>query len=366
MNLEEFYQERIKHFDEERQLFHEYLDLVHISKKEKHMLDWNNRQMHADLKHAQEDLDRSKKNLDRLNDDLEHRTKELQEVKDSQVNRKKQIQLLSELSCPVEHDFTFVFEDRFKLAAQPKPSKPREAVEGRKFRNGEVIRLEQKLAETGKAVEHQIHTILENSTISEDELKQGYDELIDEVARARENTESLINSVNKCDEQSFASVAELLRLRLKITVAQREEAEEIVNLQKDRDRFAKREHEVRETIIDESHGIKRRLKAELNQTNREFQKQLKEIDERIIEAKLIEEKVEKDHSDMASHSGNALESHLLLSRKRYKELKKRHALEMEGYGQEAKFLRQRMRAIEKQIMKEHNISTRDNTILKRY
>ena len=65
MNLEEFYQERIKHFDEERQLFHEYLDLVHISKKEKHMLDWNNRQMHADLKHAQEDLDRSKKNLDR-------------------------------------------------------------------------------------------------------------------------------------------------------------------------------------------------------------------------------------------------------------------------------------------------------------
>ena len=222
MNLKEFYEERIKHFDDERQLFQDYIDLVHISKKEKHMLDWNNRQMQSDLTNAKEELDQAKKNLRRLNDDLEHRTKELDEVKDSQVNRKKQIQLLSELSCPVEHDFTFVFEDRFKSAPQS-VFKPKDAVEGKKFRNGEVIRLEQKLAETARAVEHQIHKILENSTISEDELKQGHDELIDEVAQAREDTESLIITVNKCDEQSFASVAELLRLRLKITLAQREE-----------------------------------------------------------------------------------------------------------------------------------------------
>ena len=163
MNIEDFYQERIKHFDDERELFHEYIDLVHISKKEKHMLDWNNRQMHSDLKEAKEELDRAKRDLLQLNDELEHRTNELQEVKDSQVNRKKQIQLLSELSCPVEHDFTFVFNDRFKLAAHA-ANKPKESVEGKKFRNGEVIRLEQKLAETGKAVEHQIHKILENSS----------------------------------------------------------------------------------------------------------------------------------------------------------------------------------------------------------
>ena len=151
MNLKEFYEERIKHFDDERQLFQDYIDLVHISKKEKHMLDWNNRQMQSDLTNAKEELDQAKKNLRRLNDDLEHRTKELDEVKDSQVNRKKQIQLLSELSCPVEHDFTFVFEDRFKSAPQS-VFKPKDAVEGKKFRNGEVIRLEQKLAETARAV----------------------------------------------------------------------------------------------------------------------------------------------------------------------------------------------------------------------
>ena len=92
----------------------------------------------------------------------------------------------------------------------------------------------------------------------------------------------------------------------------------------------------------------------MDQTNKEFQKQLKEIDDRIAKAKVVEEKVEKRHSEMATHSGNALESHLLLSRKRYKELKRRHALEMEGYSQEAKFLRQRMKSIEKQIIKEHN------------
>ena len=320
------------------------------------MLDWNNRQMHSDLKEAKEELDRAKRDLLRLNDELEHRTNELQEVKDSQVNRKKQIQLLSELSCPVEHDFTFVFNDRFKLAANA-VNKPKESVEGKKFRNGEVIRLEQKLAETGKAVEHQIHKILENSTISDDELKQGYDELIEKVADARTNTESLITIVNKCDEQSFASVAELLRLRLKITIAQREETEEIVNLQKDKERFAVREQEVRQTIIEESRNTKKRLKAELDQTNKEFRKQLKEIDDRIAKAKSVEEKVEKRHSEMATHSGNAMESHLLLSRKRYKELKRRHALEMEGYSQEAKFLRQRMKAIEKQIMKEHKIGS---------
>lgn len=363
MNILDFYEERIKHFDDERQLFHEYINLVHISKKEKHMLDWNNRQMHSDMREAKEELDRAKKHLLRLNDDLQHRTIELEEVKNSQVNRKKQIQLLSELSCPVEHDFTYVFEDRFKLAAQT-AARPKEAVEGKKFRSGEVIRLEQKLAETGKAVEHKIHKILENSTVSEYELKQGYDELIDDVIEARVATDSLITTVNKCDEQSFASVAELLRLRLKITVAQREEFEEIVNLQKDKDRFARREQDVRQRIIDESRNTKKRLKAELDQTNKEFQKQLKEIDDRIAKAKVVEEKVEKRHSEMATHSGNALESHLLLSRKRYKELKRRHALEMEGYSQEAKFLRQRMKSIEKQIIKEHN--NKGSAVLRKY
>jgi hypothetical protein len=38
-------------------------------------------------------------------------------------------------------------------------------------------------------------------------------------------------------------------------------------------------------------------------------------------------------------ASNALERHLALSRKRLKELKRRNALEMEGYCQEASFLR---------------------------
>ena len=38
-----FYSERINHFDNERRLFTEYINLIHISPKEQHMLEWENR-----------------------------------------------------------------------------------------------------------------------------------------------------------------------------------------------------------------------------------------------------------------------------------------------------------------------------------
>ena len=75
--------------------------------------------------------------LKEMNTSLEHRTLELQEMKDSQVSRHKQIQLLSELANPVEHDFTYTFIDKFPGSAPP--TKPKEqAIEAKKFRTGEV------------------------------------------------------------------------------------------------------------------------------------------------------------------------------------------------------------------------------------
>ena len=75
--------------------------------------------------------------------------------------------------------------------------------------------------------------MLENSTISADDLREGYDAQLREIEMGRKNIQELIAIVNKCDQQSFASVAELLRLRHRISVAQREETEEIVGLQVD-------------------------------------------------------------------------------------------------------------------------------------
>merc|ERR1711871_564333 len=110
----------------------------------------------------------------------------------------------------------------------------------------------------------------------------------------------------------------------------------------------------REHILSETQYAKRRLKIELHQTEKEFKKQLMSIESKIEKAKALETRVDKKAHEMATNSGNALERHLALSRKRYSDLKRRNALEMEGYSQEAMFLRTRLKHIEKHISQQRH------------
>ena len=43
MDIQAYYEERVAHFDDERKQISDYVGLVTMSKKEKHMLDWDNR-----------------------------------------------------------------------------------------------------------------------------------------------------------------------------------------------------------------------------------------------------------------------------------------------------------------------------------
>jgi hypothetical protein len=203
----------------------------------------------------------------------------------------------------VEHDFTYTFKDKFPSAPKNIVKQKDNHVEARKNKNGEVIRLEKLLQETTRGIEQSVHRILENSTVSADDLRQGFDEQLQEIAMERKSTSELIGYVNKCNEQSFASVAELLRLRLRITIAQREESEEIVGLQNDKASFSEREKTVRESILKESRDAKKRLTLELHQTEKEFKKQLLAIDKKIEKAKERETQVDKRAEDMATNSG---------------------------------------------------------------
>ena len=183
------------------------------------------RQISSEISYAQQEKSDSIAMLRDINVELDRKRFELQDMKSNQVSRHKQIELLSELSQPVEHDFTYTFNDKYPSVSSSRnvtgkvvKDAAQDHSQPKKFRNGEVILLEKNLAETTGSTESLIHKIIEISTVSEEDLKVGNQELVVELESQRLKAGKLIATVNKCDRQSFASIAELLRLRLKIMV----------------------------------------------------------------------------------------------------------------------------------------------------
>jgi cellulose biosynthesis protein BcsQ len=317
-----FYVERIKHFDDERRLFNEYISLVHISPKESHMLGWETRQITEEINSAESQKKSSELELTIASEELERKRRELEEVRGSQGSRQQQIELLSQLSQPVEHDFTYIFTDKYPSASKKgsvtgkvisdvaNASGGHGGIGIKKLQNGEVIMMEKKLNEISSSCTSIVHRIIENSVISEEDLKFGHDDLIEQLSNSRVDAAKLITDVNRWERQSFSSVAELLRLRLRIMIAQREEVEEVSELHREKENFAMREKVAREQLLDDAKSAKKRLAVELKHTADEFNLQLVRIDKKIEKAKELEKKIDIENQHIVSHSGSALETRL--------------------------------------------------------
>jgi hypothetical protein len=313
-----FYTGRINHFDDERRLFSEYTSLVHISPKEKHMLEWETRQIEEEIQLAETQREQSEKELNTTSEELERKRRELEEVRGMQGSRQRQIDLLSELSQPVEHDFTYICADKYPSATKKGAVYGKvvgEVVAGghgnmKKLQNGEVILMERKLAEISSSCATIGHRVIENSVLSESDLQLGHEHLIQQLVASRAEAAKLITDINKWERQSFSSVAELLRLRLRIMIAQREEIEEVSELHREKDNFAKRERIAREQLLDDAKSAKKRLVAELQHTTKEFERQQAKIEKKLEKIKLLEKKVDDENDHIVKHSGTALETRL--------------------------------------------------------
>jgi len=140
-------------------------------------------------------------------------------------------------------------------------------------------------------------------------------------------------------------VAELLRLRLKIMSAQREEVEELERLHDDKIFFAQEEAQMREQLLSDMSLMKRRLRQEAAAAAKDFQSQHEALDEMLKKLKRREWVLSQDEkSASARYEQQAKLS--VQAKERYERLRRRYALEMEGYQNELKMLKHKYAQLE--------------------
>ena len=223
----------VGHFDEERLLFQKYISSVTPDHAELHMLDWDSRQRREDIEVAKLELAKAQKDVTRNSDLITRAKQAMEESQQARAARKKQIELLSELSQPVEHDVTYVGKDRHPhststTANTNKFQDPEEIKKmvSRKYRTGEIVKLEQQLSEINSTIAKSTGALMLRIIelkATATKLERNNEGLI---KRDYEEADALVAELEKLDSQSFSSVNEILTLRLNIMRSQREEVEE--------------------------------------------------------------------------------------------------------------------------------------------
>jgi len=366
-DTESFYRSRIASFENERRIFQEYIALITPSKGELHVLDWEYRQGISNAAAAVAERDRIEAELKRIRKDAALAREQIKTLTKTSDARRLQIESLSELSQPVQKDMTYLVSDRFlhrnadpllvgtNGLLPPKPptipdTKPKERVPssklyGKSLRTGDIVQLENKVEEETRRVTVLVHDL----STSLKEVNEGSARLDIAVTEAletrRKEAASLVKDVDRLDYQGFLSVAELLKLRLKIMKAQREEVEELERLHEDKIFFAQKEAQMREQLVADMSLMKRRLRTEASTAAKDFQSQHEVLDELIKKLKRREWSLTQDQKE----SGNKYEQQAALSnqaKERYERLRRRNSLEMEGYNNEAKLLKAKLAKLE--------------------
>ena len=393
----EFYKTRIENFHVERDLFSKYVSMIQPNKGELHVLDWEYRAGIDNASSAIKEREQISLDLQRLTRDIISKKQELVALKSAQESRIVQIQRLSELSQPVQRDTTYVVKDRYagraamnmysgvtitnghididslsdtdvsdaehgtgsgkKHAKQAGGKKHgashetsgRNAIKS--LRTGEVMMLETRLEEETR----KLSSSIEELELSLKEVSVGSKALDKVVTKSldicRDEAANLIKQVDRLDHQGFLSVSELLALRLRIMVAQREEIEELAQLRSDKEFFKSREMQMREQLISDMNLMKRRLKTDAANSTKDFHAQALGLNEILVVLRKKLNKLETE-IEIANKCGGLddaakkLQEKVNFSKERYQRLETRTRLEMEGYNNEAAQLRKKFSLLE--------------------
>ncbi len=403
VDVNEFYKSRIENFHVEREIFAKYLAMIQPNKGELHVLDWEYRSGIENAASAVTEREQITNEVQKITREIMQKKQELSSLRSSQEYRIAQIQRLSELSQPVQRDTTYVVKDRFanraainmysgvtitdghididstsdgstgrsaengegsgsgrKHAKQPHRKhgeaheKSRNAIKS--LRTGEIMMLENRLEEETR----KMMSSIEDLELSLKEVSIGT-KALDKVVthsldQCREEAAALIQEVDRLDHQGFLSVSELLTLRLRISIAQREEIEELTQLKSDKDFFAAKETQMREQLLTDMSLMKRRLKAEAASSTRDFQSQLLTLNADLQKLRKkqhdIQEEMLRVEKVGLDKNTEKLKEKMKSAEEKYERLRKRHALEMEGYHIEATQLRKKLTKLEKLFEKQ--------------
>ena len=123
--VEKFYIDRINNFDAERRRISSYTNLIKRNNNDSHTLHWQERQ-NADIAfNSSHEVEELAGELHKILDQTHEAKVELENLIDNQRTMKSQIDLLSKLSRPVQHDVTYFFEDMFTQTSRAQGSNPK-------------------------------------------------------------------------------------------------------------------------------------------------------------------------------------------------------------------------------------------------
>jgi hypothetical protein len=112
-DIEHFYSERIKRFEEERQEITNCIHLIGPEQCELHILHWQERQLLSVTTNFYDKCNEQHSNFDEITRQIEEFKSELRAISQSNASNDLMIQQLSEFPRPLQHDTTYFFEDRF-------------------------------------------------------------------------------------------------------------------------------------------------------------------------------------------------------------------------------------------------------------
>jgi hypothetical protein len=264
IDFDDFYLEKVNGFDKERNLFDYYTKMVEPKREETHHLIWFNRNVVDEIKLAEVEQKDLLEKVSNITKEIEHLEKEIEIEKDQKVVRLERIEILEALGRPVEPDITYVIPEKYSKRS-PKAIDPKSEENKKKSnnktalndgsaaflkvaKNGEILTLEKRLEdETMKIysiiqdIEHFVGDVLSEKqdlekqfiAVSEREFKSSYE---------------CYEEVRESEFQCFYLIQELLSLKARIMIAQREEIEELEQLHKDKMFFQNKQEELKEKV----------------------------------------------------------------------------------------------------------------------
>jgi hypothetical protein len=167
------------------------------------------------------------------------------------------------------------------------------------------------------------------------------------VASLKAEAERLLAEAERIDMVSYTTVVELLSLRLKVMVIQREELEDSERLEKEIKYYSDKETSLHMQLNNEVTELNRKFDKEIQDNLREYQQQLSALS--LQEVKLLQKTSGATTGDSSSAEVAALEREEAAAKARYEKLRLRNQLEMEGFNTESLALRKRLLAIERQL-----------------
>lgn len=297
----------------------------------------------------------------------------LEDLNDNTDVKIQQIQKLSELMYPMEKDMTFIIRDTDRLSSprspslsSPTPSKSSTSKfhksmtkgennlhaiqsmnQAKLVKDGETYELERKVEEAARKVSALCDNLIVSLVIADDYSRSIVKETKNDIDRVKNEAAKALNRIEKLENESFMSASEYLRLRLQILILQREEAEESHRLYESRKYFERKEKEVKLQLQKEINNIKQNIQSELFQIKNSFQRQYDTIDEKMKILKKKDKKLDKlSNGEIVAKLRKGIEE----KKEMYERLRRRNALELEGYQNEINLLRQRFKHVQ---VKEH-------------